>query len=35
MKFVLYFAIGWCVLLAVAGIALPGDDEWVVNRRAW
>jgi len=23
MKFVLYFAIGWCVLLAVAGIALP------------
>ncbi len=25
VKFVLYFAIGWCVVLAVAGIALPVD----------
>jgi len=25
VKFVLYFAIGWCVVLAVAGIALPAD----------
>jgi len=27
MKFVLYFAIGWCVMLAVAGEALAYDGE--------
>jgi len=27
MKFVLYFAIGWCVLLAVAGEAMAYDGE--------